>query len=262
VEVSRVRLAPNTAVAHSAATASTMPSSAVPTGTGWRPRPRSSAYRIPISALGGAPAQAAARTSATGNGIGRRGGSPRKSRHGAPPSARADSATTVATCPARRHQRDQWVIDHRARRAGGQRASPTGVSGKAQRPPPLASPAAPTPMMAPRAKAERHELPHPQAHRRQGQAIILISDELPGGGLPDDGQPGERGQAGQHPPAHRLRPDRALHRGSVNIQVIGAERIQRAELAFEGRQVSLAVPEPHIVERHHQCTVIHGRRRR
>ena len=44
-----VRLAPKTAVAHSAATAITVPSSAVATGS--PPRPRSSACRIPISAL-------------------------------------------------------------------------------------------------------------------------------------------------------------------------------------------------------------------
>src|SRR6266566_5285932 len=92
--MSRVRLAPNTAVAHSAATAITMPSSAVPTGTGRRPRPRSSACRTPITALGGAPVPASARTS--GAGAARRGGSPR-CRRAWRTAGQADSATTTAT---------------------------------------------------------------------------------------------------------------------------------------------------------------------
>ena len=49
------RLAPNIAVAQSAVTATTVPKSAVPTGTEAEPRPRSSAWRMPITALGGAP---------------------------------------------------------------------------------------------------------------------------------------------------------------------------------------------------------------
>ena len=120
------------------------------------------------------------------------------------------------------------------------RASPTGVSGEsaAAR---ATAPAAPTaPMMAARARPSSHELPRPQAHRGQGLAIILLGDELPGGGLPDDGQPGQRGQAGQHPPAHGLRPDRALHRGSVDIQVVGrrANRSGRSWLSKAGRSAA------------------------
>src|SRR6266851_2651179 len=60
-----VRLAPNTAVAHSAATAITVPSNAVPTGMGCAPRLRSSAYWTPISTLGGAPVTATALTRGT-----------------------------------------------------------------------------------------------------------------------------------------------------------------------------------------------------
>src|SRR5665213_2768572 len=49
------RLAPKTAVPHSAVTASTVPSKALPIGTVPPPLLRSSALRIAITALGGAP---------------------------------------------------------------------------------------------------------------------------------------------------------------------------------------------------------------
>ena len=49
------RLAPNTAVPHSAITASTVASRALPTGTLAPPLLRSSALRTPITMLGGAP---------------------------------------------------------------------------------------------------------------------------------------------------------------------------------------------------------------
>ena len=50
-----VRLAPNTPVPQRTATARTAPTRAELTGTAVRPRPRSRALRIPMSALGGAP---------------------------------------------------------------------------------------------------------------------------------------------------------------------------------------------------------------
>ena len=218
--MSRVRLAPNTAVAHSAATASTMPSSAVPTGTGCRPRPRSSAYRIPISALGGAPIQATARTSAAGTG--RRGGAPRSSR-ASRTAGQADSATTVATVASAPTTVTSGSKTTAPAELAASRASPTGVSGESSAASATA-PAAPSCADDGRAgQAKRDELRHPQPDRGQRLMIILIGDELPGGGLPDDSQPGQRDQARQHPPAHSLRPDRALHRGGVDIQGVGAE---------------------------------------
>jgi len=90
--------------------------------------------------------------------------------------------------------------------------------------------------------------------------VGLVGDELPAGGLPDHGQPGERGQARQHPPAHCLRPDRPLDRGGVDIQVVGAERVQRADLVTERGLVGGAVPEPHVVDLQHHPTVVHRRR--
>ena len=146
-EMSRVRLAPNTAVAERAATASTIPSSAVPTGTDWRPRPRSRAYRTPISALGGPPIQAAARRAASA--AGRRGGSLRDSWawRMAGQTDRATTMTTVASAPA-------TVTSGSISTAPGDpvasRASPTGVSGDS-RVARATAPAAPTvPMMAAR----------------------------------------------------------------------------------------------------------------
>lgn len=56
------KLAPNTAVATSAVTATTVPNSAVTTGTEVRPLPRSSARLAPTTTLGGAPALAKAVT--------------------------------------------------------------------------------------------------------------------------------------------------------------------------------------------------------
>ena len=142
------------------------------------------------------------------------------------------------------------------------RASPTGVSGESA----VASttaPAAPAaPMMAARARPTATNCRGRKPAADSGQPVVLLGDELPGSGLPDDSQPGEGGQARQHPPAHRLRPDRTLHGGGVDVEVIGAERIQRTELAIEGGQVSRTVPEPYVVERHHLCMRIHGCRER
>ena len=52
------RLAPKTAVPHSAITASTVPRKALPTGTVDPPLLRCRAFRTPITALGGAPVAA------------------------------------------------------------------------------------------------------------------------------------------------------------------------------------------------------------
>ena len=71
--------------------------------------------------------------------------------------------------------------------------------------------------------------------------------------------PASAARPGQPPPAHGLGPDRVLHRLGVDIQVVGAGRSQRAELAVEGGQVSRAVPEPHEVERHDLRSRIHRR---
>ncbi len=147
--MSRVRLAPNTAVAHSAATASTMPSSAVPTGTGCRPRPCSSAYRIPISALGGAPIPATARTSVTGTA--RRGGPSRSSRAWRM-AGQAHSATTVPTVASAPITVTSGSMTTAPAELAASRASPTGVSGESAAASATA-PAAPTaPMMAARAR--------------------------------------------------------------------------------------------------------------
>ena len=170
-EMSRVRLAPNTAVAHSAATASTMPSSAVPTGTGCRPRPRSSAYRTPISALGGAPIQATARTSATGTG--RRGGPPRS--RASRTAGQADSATTIATVASTPASVTSGSMTTAPAELAASRASPTGVSGESAAASATA-PAAPTmPMMAARARPSATNWPtrNPTADRaRRSSASV------------------------------------------------------------------------------------------
>ena len=52
-----------------------------------------------------------------------------------------------------------------------------------------------------------------------------LRGRLPGNRLPDDRQRGECGQAGQHVPADRLRPDGALHLAGESIQVVGSDHV-------------------------------------
>ena len=47
--------------------------------------------------------------------------------------------------------------------------------------------------------------------------ILDVGAELPGRGLPQDRQSGQRDQPGQYPPAHRLRGDGPLHSGRVDV---------------------------------------------
>ena len=70
------RLAPKTAVPHSAMTARTVPRRALPTGTAAPPVLRSRAFRTPITALGGAPIAAKWVTTAEDRGMASRSSGP------------------------------------------------------------------------------------------------------------------------------------------------------------------------------------------
>ncbi len=143
------RLAPKTAVPHSAASASTLPSSAVPTGTGSRPRPRSSAYLMPMTAAGGAPPLAAALTTAAGSG---RGAGSRPSSWALRTAGQADSATTLARVARVPITATSGSTATAPGSLIASLASPTGVSGESDAARPTA-PAAPTaPMTAARAR--------------------------------------------------------------------------------------------------------------
>ncbi len=122
-----MRLAPNTAVAHSAATARTMPGRAVPTG--WLPRPRPRC-RIPIRTVAGSSAAAAARLTAMATGAGGRGGrvpAPGVT-HRLPDRQRGPGGHQCHPASGKAH----GSRDIRARDAAAIRASPTGVSGDAR----------------------------------------------------------------------------------------------------------------------------------
>ena len=74
-----------------------------------------------------------------------------------------------------------------------------------------------------------------------------LGGRLPGGGLPDHGQGGQRGQAGQHVPADDLGPDRVLDRPGGRVQIVGAIHVQRPEPAVQPGQVRGAVGESGVV---------------
>ena len=202
--MSPVRLAPNTVVADSAVTASTVPSRALPTGTGGRPRPRSSAYRTPMSTLGGAPAAATARTTdrarppGGGSGSGRAGRACRTA-------GQTDSSSTAATTAGAPISVTSGSTDTAPGIGGGQPRLPHRGQrgqrrGQGHRPGRAGHPDDERP-----GQAEQHELAASQPHRGQRVVIVDVGAELPGRGLPQDRQPGQRDQPGQYPPAHRLR---------------------------------------------------------
>ena len=149
--MSPVRLAPNTVVADSAVTASTVPSRALPTGTGMRPRPRSSAYRTPMSTLGGAPAAATVRTTdrarppGGGSGSGRAGRACRIA-------GQTDSSSTAATTAGTPMSVTSGSTDSAPGSAAASRASPTGVSGDSAAASATAPAAPATPMTNARAR--------------------------------------------------------------------------------------------------------------
>ncbi len=109
-------------------------------------------------------------------------------------------------------------------------------------------------------QAERHELAAAQAQGGQCLPVVGVGDELPGRGLADDRQPGQPGQRGQRPPAGGLRTDPALHRGRVDIQVVGPERVQRPQVGLECGQVGGTALESHVVGLEHQRVRVHRRR--
>jgi hypothetical protein len=96
------------------------------------------------------------------------------------------------------------------------RASPTGVSGDSAAARATARPRGHPDDERP-GQAEQHELAAPQPQRGQRVVILDVGAELPGRGLPQDHQPGQRDQPGQHPPAHRLRGDGPLNGGRVGV---------------------------------------------
>ena len=97
------KLAPNTAVPHSATTASTMPKRVLPTGTAAPPFRLSRALRTPIIALGGTPIDAKCATAIDGREVSAR-SSERNVRaaRSAGHSPRAHATATVASAPNKR----------------------------------------------------------------------------------------------------------------------------------------------------------------
>ncbi len=108
-------------------------------------------------------------------------------------------------------------------------------------------------------QGDRDELAGPQAHRGQGRMIGPLGGRLPGDRLPDHGQGGQRGQAGQHVPADDLGPDRVLDRARGRVQVVGAVHVQRPEPAVQAGQVRGTVGESGVVGVLQRRALIHRR---
>ena len=210
--------------------------------TGWPPRPRSTAYLIPISAGAGSRAAAAACPMAAAAGPAWRAAAGRApgladrgperqhggDRHGDQPAGRQQQRRNPQT--AGRAVGEPGYADRGQRGEGDRQAGRARGPGHADR--------------HGARQIGQHELARGQAQRGQRPVVGALGDRLPGDGLRGHRQRGERSQCRQHVPAGDLRVDRRAGGVRVGVEVVGAQDAVRVQRAADRGQVCLAVPQP------------------
>ena len=230
-----IRLAPNTAAATTAATATIVPASALRTGTAVRPRPGSNAIRTPML-----PATDPARPSADPSRDGRAGsaGSATPSGPRARPAARQAAWPSTASGSTAMHAEahpEDGQVDLDPGAGSASRAGPIGISGEA-------ATATADRDDGPRERhrgqpgqGQRRQAGPGHAQRAQDRELGRVQHQLPGQQLAHHRQRDQPGQHGEHRQRHRLRPDRPLRGRDLVGQVHDGDAPAGGRVPFRQR---------------------------